>query len=203
MSDTGARDKENGGLTAAEYVLGVLDADARRAAERRIARDMVFAREVGLGSAATTEEPHGMVLTYHVVPGRITANDLMEMVKKAGGKAMLKTVEGEELTVEMKDWRHLDLGCQRRRRQDHHQERDAVERRDPRHRHRAAAELTLPRVSSAPAKPAARVAAGLFLRSSAQPRGGAFNTSIFAAAPRRGRSSPSASHRSSSRACRG
>jgi len=43
------------------------------------------------------------VLTYHVVPGRITANDLMEMVKKAGGKAMLKTVEGEELTVEMKD----------------------------------------------------------------------------------------------------
>jgi uncharacterized surface protein with fasciclin (FAS1) repeats len=43
------------------------------------------------------------VLTYHVVSGRITANDLMEMVKKAGGKAMLKTVEGEELTVEMKD----------------------------------------------------------------------------------------------------
>jgi uncharacterized surface protein with fasciclin (FAS1) repeats len=43
------------------------------------------------------------VLTYHVVPGRITANDLREMVKKAGGKAMLKTVEGEELTVEMKD----------------------------------------------------------------------------------------------------
>ena len=43
------------------------------------------------------------VLTYHVVPGRITANDLMEMVKKGGGKAMLKTVEGEELTVEMKD----------------------------------------------------------------------------------------------------
>ncbi|HCL60868.1 MAG TPA: fasciclin, partial [Rhizobiales bacterium] len=27
------------------------------------------------------------VLTYHVVPGRITANDLMEMVKKGGGKA--------------------------------------------------------------------------------------------------------------------
>jgi uncharacterized surface protein with fasciclin (FAS1) repeats len=43
------------------------------------------------------------VLTYHVVPGRITANDLMEMIKKGGGKAMLKTVEGEELTFEMKD----------------------------------------------------------------------------------------------------
>ena len=43
------------------------------------------------------------VLTYHVVPGRITAKDLMEMVEKSGGKAMLKTVEGEDLTVAIKD----------------------------------------------------------------------------------------------------
>ena len=43
------------------------------------------------------------VLTYHVVPGRITADDLMELVKKGGGKAMLKTVEGDKLTVEVKD----------------------------------------------------------------------------------------------------
>lgn len=46
MTDNGARDPEDGRLTAAEYVLGVLDADQRRAAEQRIARDMVFAREV-------------------------------------------------------------------------------------------------------------------------------------------------------------
>ena len=39
------------------------------------------------------------VLTYHVVAGRHTARDLMEAVKKGGGKAMLKTVEGESLTV--------------------------------------------------------------------------------------------------------
>ena len=43
------------------------------------------------------------VLTYHVVPGRITAKDLMEMIEKGGGKATLKTVEGAELTFEMKD----------------------------------------------------------------------------------------------------
>jgi uncharacterized surface protein with fasciclin (FAS1) repeats len=42
------------------------------------------------------------ILTYHVVAGRMSANDLMEAAKKAGGKAMLKTVEGEELTVEAK-----------------------------------------------------------------------------------------------------
>ncbi len=39
------------------------------------------------------------VLTYHVVPGRLTATDLAAKVKAGGGKAMLKTVEGENLTV--------------------------------------------------------------------------------------------------------
>jgi uncharacterized surface protein with fasciclin (FAS1) repeats len=43
------------------------------------------------------------VLTYHVVPGRLTAKDLMAAAEKGGGKAMLKTVEGEDLTVEIKD----------------------------------------------------------------------------------------------------
>ena len=39
------------------------------------------------------------VLTYHVVAGRLTAKDLAADVDKMGGKAMLKTVEGGELTV--------------------------------------------------------------------------------------------------------
>ena len=43
------------------------------------------------------------MLTYHVVPGRITAKDLMAAVEKGGGKAIYKTVEGEELTFEVKD----------------------------------------------------------------------------------------------------
>ena len=43
------------------------------------------------------------VLTYHVVPGRYTAKDLMNQAMKAGGKTTLKTVEGEELTVQAKD----------------------------------------------------------------------------------------------------
>jgi uncharacterized surface protein with fasciclin (FAS1) repeats len=43
------------------------------------------------------------ILTYHVVPGRLTTKDLREKVKAAGGKAMLKTVEGSDLTVEEKD----------------------------------------------------------------------------------------------------
>jgi len=43
------------------------------------------------------------VLTYHVVPGRLTAKDLMAAAEKNGGKTMLKTVEGEELTIQIKD----------------------------------------------------------------------------------------------------
>jgi len=40
------------------------------------------------------------VLTYHVVPGRMSAKDLMDAAKKAGGKAELKTVEGDKIWVE-------------------------------------------------------------------------------------------------------
>lgn len=47
MSDTGPKEfDEHGALTAAEYVLGVLSASERRAAERRIAEDGAFAAEV-------------------------------------------------------------------------------------------------------------------------------------------------------------
>jgi uncharacterized surface protein with fasciclin (FAS1) repeats len=41
------------------------------------------------------------VLTYHVVPGRISAMDLKKQIKAGGGKAVLTTVEGEKLTAIM------------------------------------------------------------------------------------------------------
>ena len=42
------------------------------------------------------------VLTYHVVPGRLSAAALIKQVKAGHGKAMLKTVQGEMLTVTLK-----------------------------------------------------------------------------------------------------
>jgi uncharacterized surface protein with fasciclin (FAS1) repeats len=39
------------------------------------------------------------VLTYHVVPGKLSSEELMEMVKAGKGKATLKTVEGENLFI--------------------------------------------------------------------------------------------------------
>lgn len=42
------------------------------------------------------------ILTYHVVPGRISSKDLMKMMKANGGKYTAKTVQGEELTFWLK-----------------------------------------------------------------------------------------------------
>jgi uncharacterized surface protein with fasciclin (FAS1) repeats len=41
------------------------------------------------------------VLTYHVVPGSVTAENLMEKIKAGGGEASLKTVNGENLTAKV------------------------------------------------------------------------------------------------------
>lgn len=38
------------------------------------------------------------ILTYHVVPGKISAKDIVDAIKAGGGKATYKTVEGEDLT---------------------------------------------------------------------------------------------------------
>jgi uncharacterized surface protein with fasciclin (FAS1) repeats len=39
------------------------------------------------------------ILTYHVVPGRLTATDIAAQAKANGGKAILTTVQGAQLTV--------------------------------------------------------------------------------------------------------
>lgn len=42
------------------------------------------------------------ILTYHVVPGKLSSMDLIKMVKDQKGKAALKTVEGKNLYISMK-----------------------------------------------------------------------------------------------------
>jgi uncharacterized surface protein with fasciclin (FAS1) repeats len=56
------------------------------------------------GTVATLVKPENKgtltsILTYHVVPGRLTAADLTKMVKDGGGEAKLKTVNGAILSV--------------------------------------------------------------------------------------------------------
>jgi uncharacterized surface protein with fasciclin (FAS1) repeats len=42
------------------------------------------------------------ILTYHVVAGKVTAKQLISMIKKGHGKASVKTVEGGALIASMK-----------------------------------------------------------------------------------------------------
>lgn len=60
------------------------------------------------GTVATLMKPDNKaklkgILTYHVVPGKLTASELKADATKNGGKVNLKTVEGETLTVQDKD----------------------------------------------------------------------------------------------------
>jgi uncharacterized surface protein with fasciclin (FAS1) repeats len=47
------------------------------------------------------------ILTYHVVPGKLTEKDLWDMVDKMGGKAELKTVNGKSLWIKRVSEKHL------------------------------------------------------------------------------------------------
>src|SRR3712207_4598188 len=42
-----------------------------------------------------------MILTYHVVPGKMDAKKIMSAIKKGGGSATFKTVAGHTLTATM------------------------------------------------------------------------------------------------------
>jgi len=43
------------------------------------------------------------ILTYHVVAGKVDADDLIKLIKDGGGKAELKTVSGGTLTATLMD----------------------------------------------------------------------------------------------------
>jgi uncharacterized surface protein with fasciclin (FAS1) repeats len=49
------------------------------------------------------------ILTYHVVPGRYTKHDLEKLIRKHGGMAQLKTVEGGMLTVMMNGPQNIQI----------------------------------------------------------------------------------------------
>jgi uncharacterized surface protein with fasciclin (FAS1) repeats len=64
--------------------------------------DAAFAK-LPAGTVDTLVKPEShdtlvKILTYHVVPGKISSQDLVKMIKEGKGKATAKTVQGEELT---------------------------------------------------------------------------------------------------------
>ncbi|HEY5337739.1 MAG TPA: fasciclin domain-containing protein [Rhizomicrobium sp.] len=49
------------------------------------------------------------ILTYHVVPGRLDSAALEKLIRKGGGKAELKTVQGDILTAQMNGPKNIVL----------------------------------------------------------------------------------------------
>ena len=47
------------------------------------------------------------ILTFHVVPGRLTAEDLWKMVDATGGTAEIKTANGQSLWIKRVNKKHL------------------------------------------------------------------------------------------------
>jgi uncharacterized surface protein with fasciclin (FAS1) repeats len=66
------------------------------------------------GAVATLLKPENKdkltaILTYHVIPGRMTAADIAEKIDAMGGKLMLKTVQGEDLTLARSGKSHITV----------------------------------------------------------------------------------------------
>ena len=64
------------------------------------------------GTVATLLKPENKgkltgILTYHVVSGKLTSEELAMMVDKMGGKAELKTVNGQSLWIKKVSEKHL------------------------------------------------------------------------------------------------
>src|SRR3989344_3942675 len=67
--------------------------------------DAAFAK-LPAGTVETLVKPENKatltsILTYHVVAGKVTAADVVALIKKGGGKAQIKTVQGGTLTASL------------------------------------------------------------------------------------------------------
>jgi len=91
-------------LVAAVKAAGLVDTLASRGPFTVFApTDAAFAK-LPAGTVDTLLQPANRdqlaaVLTYHVVAGRVTASQLIDMINAGGGSASLKTVQGGTLTA--------------------------------------------------------------------------------------------------------
>ena len=93
-------------LVAAVKAAGLVDTLAGRGPFTVFApTDAAFAK-LPAGTVDTLLKPANRdqlrsVLTYHVVPGKVSSTQLVEAIRKGGGQAMLKTVQGGTLTASL------------------------------------------------------------------------------------------------------
>ena len=96
--------KDHTTLVAAVKAAGLVDTLEGTGPVHGLRADQRSVRALPAGTVDTLLKPENKatltkVLTYHVVPGRLDTKKLDAMIREDGGKAELKTVEGDMLTV--------------------------------------------------------------------------------------------------------
>ena len=104
--DNAVNSKDHTTLVAAVQAAGLVDTLKSAGPFTVFAPTNAAFNKLPAGTVDTLVKPENKdtltkILTYHVVPGRRTANDLMAKIKADGGKTTLTTVQGEPLTVSM------------------------------------------------------------------------------------------------------
>jgi uncharacterized surface protein with fasciclin (FAS1) repeats len=112
--ENAANSKDHTTLVAAVKAAGLVDTLASPGPFTVFAPTNEAFKKLPAGTVESLVKPENKptltkILTYHVVPGRLSAQDLADMVEKGGGKAMLKTVEGDGLTLMRKGNHGLTL----------------------------------------------------------------------------------------------
>lgn len=104
--DNAVNSKDHTTLVAAVQAAGLVDTLKSPGPFTVFAPTNAAFNKLPAGTVETLVKPENKdtltkILTYHVVPGRLTANDLMNRIKAGKGKAELTTVQGEKLTASM------------------------------------------------------------------------------------------------------
>jgi uncharacterized surface protein with fasciclin (FAS1) repeats len=105
--------KDHTTLVAAVKAAGLVDTLSGAGPFTVFAPTNAAFKKLPAGTVETLVKPESKatltkILTYHVIAGKLSAQDLAAMVDKGGGKATIATVAGESLTVTRKG-RHLTL----------------------------------------------------------------------------------------------
>jgi uncharacterized surface protein with fasciclin (FAS1) repeats len=95
-------------LVAAVKAAGLVDALQSKGPFTVFAPDNDAFAMLPAGTVETLVKPENKatltkILTYHVVPGKLTSARLAKLIKVGGGKATLKTLEGGTLTARNSD----------------------------------------------------------------------------------------------------
>ena len=102
--DNAVNSKDHTTLVAAVKAAGLVDTLKGSGAFTVFAPTNAAFAKLPAGTVDTLLKPENKadltkILTYHVVPGKLNAADLIAQAKANGGKAMLTTVQGEPLTA--------------------------------------------------------------------------------------------------------